>query len=1089
MSSISTRVINRLAGYRSSRVVHSLSSLPLLQDGLPNFTALRKQDHNITTVRFTHSESTLTSSHNGCEVDFSCIIRRIPTTPQEKIRVKKKRIVTPSENVHLVTPSEYLISVMETYRYDVGITKPKEKRVDLSHWNPSAVSSFYRGPSRKIEDGILQVLKPRLACTTVVADYLRYVYPLLNLEPLEGLPSQTYEKALDDALLSAFDDESLQYLSNRGYSVADVMTWAWILTSSSPLQAAMRYRVFEKQVVDKHLDCSRIPFFVLLFTLRRKHICARAFRILFFQTWDTINDSLSAKPPTAESGLKKRRAPSSHRNCPWHRSGDVSTIMILAVRLLRLAREVWPQALPSVAALFTQTLGSTSAEMIVGEAYDKRIRLLTQYYNKLISLLAIPCRLNPYHSVVFQQRAQFQLLRAMSNFSPPLPVTREGYRSITTVQLAQKKTMLERQWADFKAQSWPPWKEEKLGIDFEKDNVGSESKALKSIFHMREAGYGMTTWEQTATIYAGWDTDRSPTIQTRTFLPKPCYFRILPSSAQIPEKPCPITGATKSGDKEVSLNVWSARIRATRTLKEAWACFLSYQDNGLPPHRDIYFSMAEKIIFYDLSQNPNSKLSTEALPGDGMEVFPEPSSPQDVIYVHSEPPSLDVLLHQMFSHNLKPSGKFLILLLVHSKSLEAGVEYLLHSCLPYEQKYALVSGLLRGRLENEVFLADVPDDIFAAFIRLLCKFSVLGKSSVGDSTTPMRHLFPILFFLKEESKLSASNPSQSTETAQFHHYRALTHAVRLMKSRMTRYLPAWNNLLLALGKDRVHFTSHKISLSMQLVISWWEISHVVEWMRDANIPIENRSLEILCSTLSRMILAARQDIEGAEHGLRIIENVTRQTGRFADLLSYSTIHEMVQQGIAFLKRQFKFIEVTKGEKVLSSLRSPDEITTDDPRVTLPIVYEYTAPSLLHAYARALGLAQDFCGLLALLRWMRERESELILASGERMGGKRLMRRTVVAVRFFLDCQLERSPGVSEPGSASTFPTSKPPIFGCRQHSKEGPNIAGGTQGTMIFEDPITQEAYDIIESTELLSPWPTDEEVREYVAILRKPRR
>ncbi|OJD15598.1 hypothetical protein AJ78_04151 [Emergomyces pasteurianus Ep9510] len=1092
MSSISICVLSRLAGCQSSRVVSSYFPLPQLLDGpsprwasdirplaaprydsplfgniSPRLTSTR-YGHNLTVARFAHTEPSFELVDN----DHGSFHR--PRPPRGFMAPEKRH---GKAKKHSSSPSSYLISVLENCGYDVSIAKPKSHSVDLSYHAPSAVrgsSIRARGPKSKS----FRYPKARLASATVVADYLRYVHPLLESEPSEDIPDRRYEKSLDDALLMVFNDEALQYLSDRGYSVDDVMAWAWILTSSEPLQAAMRYRMFEKKVRNNSLDSARVPLFVLLFTLRRENICASAFKILLFQAWDVIIDGPTSNQTDISSSPKKSA---------WNRSGDDNTIMILAVRLLRLAGQVWPQAFPSIAALITQTLGTASAEKKSSEACEKKIRVLTVYYNKLLSLLATPSRLEPYRSAVFQQRAQFQLLREMSKFSPPLPVTREGYQAITNVQLAQKKTALERQWANFKAQSWPPWKEEKLGIDFERGNEGSESRALKSISHMRAVGYGMTAWEQTAAIYAGWDTDKTPTIQTRTFLPKPNRFRLSPSLGQIPTQPSAknSVGMIKPGDNERFFDLWSARIRATRTLKESWACFLSYEDSGLPPHKAIYFAMAEKITFHDRSQSSRAQVSTEFLPGDGKEVFPEPSSPQDVIYVHSEPPTLDDLLQQMISHNIRPSGKLLILLLTHCKSLETGIEYLFVSNLPDEQKSALVSGLFRGELENEKTLANIPDDIFAAFICLLCRFSVLNEPPTDDSNKQMRQLFPVLFFAHKGGRLSTPDSKQPSDVPeQFHRSKTLTHAVKLMKSRMPRYFPAWSHLLSALALDRVNLTNHKVSISMQRVISWWEICRVLKWMQDANIPLENRGFEIVCSALSRFVLAARKDMEGAEHGLRVVENVTRQNDNNPpDSMSCSTIHEMVQQSVGFLKRQFDSVELTGGEKILSSFGLSDEHDRNNIPPMLPEIFESTAPSLLHAYMRALGLANDRDGLLILLRLMSKHEVGLKFTCEDRMGGKKLLRRTVVAARVFLEGGWERKSGVPEPGASYTSP-SEPFSSSCERKNPDNSDVSGFTQRTMAFADPIIQEAHDVIEKTELLSPWPTDGEVKEYKAVL-----
>jgi hypothetical protein len=43
--------------------------------------------------------------------------------------------------------------------------------------------------------------------------------------------------------------------------------------------------------------------------------------------------------------------------------------------------------------------------------------------------------------------------------------------------------------------------------------------------------------------------------------------------------------------------IWASRIRSTRTVEEAWACFLANEDEKLPPSQDVYYAMFEKLVF------------------------------------------------------------------------------------------------------------------------------------------------------------------------------------------------------------------------------------------------------------------------------------------------------------------------------------------------------------------------------------------------------------------------------------------------------------------------------------------------------------
>ncbi|PGH18029.1 hypothetical protein AJ79_00655 [Helicocarpus griseus UAMH5409] len=989
-------------------------------------------------------ESAHTTSQFGSSLESGDEIRRA-------LRGESRRIC----NKNLAAPSGYLISALRDGGYNVQLGGPKRPKADLSYISAKAAEDM----NAKEWDISARVNQPpRLSCATVVADYIRYVQPLLESEPSsKDLPS--YD-GLDAAILTVFNDESLGYLSARGYSAKDVMAWSWIITTSNSDQAVRRYRTFDKRVVEGDSDCARVPLFVLLFTLRRKAFSSGALRTLILQAWDTIRGPLLEKPSVTGTGNQGMRTPSFRRKRPWKPSGSQTPIMILAVRLIRHAGLQWPAAFPSIAELVTQVLGFDSFKNIPEEAYEKSIRRLTIWYNKLIHLLSRPSCINPYHSAVYQQRAQFHLLREMSKFSPPLPVNREGYRAITSVQLAQRKTMYEREWARYKTLSWPPWKEEKLGIDFERGNEGSESRAMKSLSHMKNVGYGMTSWEQAAAVYAGWDTDKTPTIQTRTFHPRKGPRVTAYSSREY---------LSNSINSEKHIEVWSARIRATRTLKEAWACFLSYQDHGLHPHRSIYFEMASKIIFSELQPSP------EALPGDGKEAFPEPSSPKDVIYVKSDPPSLDGLIEQMFSHGITLSSGFLVLLLVHAKSLEAGIRYLSYSRLPQEQKHALTCGL-QNLSATQIALADVPEDVFAAFIGLLCRFASFDRREQINLLTHVRYLFPALFSATEEGKLPVTASNGPVRAADLRPFEALALAVELMRLKKTQYRPAWNNLLLAFATGTVKASDFGVPVSMHRVIMWWEFSLVVKWMQDADVVLENKVFHYACLAFAKMMLAARQNPRGAESGLQFIQHTLRQSDGFSEgLPSYSSIDELRQQGIAFLKRQFHSVSLTEGERILSSFGLLGQSHMDDVASSLPKLREPPSPALLHAYVHSLGLVQDYEGLLEVLRWIKKNEAEIRIFCDQLLNGSNHMRKTVVAMRTFLDGDWTRTTEVSlEPFGSDNWPMDP-----------DDSDTDESTQGKQIPTDDIVQQAYEIVENTELLSPWPTDKEVENYATDLR----
>lgn len=975
----------------------------------------------------------------------------------------------------MVTPSEALISALESAGHDVDIGKPKKYTVDLSSIHPMDLDTHHRHRFHATKN------KPRplarMADATILANYILDVLPVLSTHGNINTTCESKIRTLDNALLRVFDDRTLAYLSKRGYTPEDVVTWAWILTSPTALKAAMRYETAGRLSVRGGANSPKpIPWFILLFTLRRQTMCAKALEILLLQSQRVLNQN-------SEYGDRLSRTRSidhNHHDAQETRihPRDFSSVTILIVRLLRCARQVWPQALLSIATIITSSLGCSATTDGTGYLDEKRSQKLTYTYNTFLSLLSLPCHVEPYYSVSLQQQAQFQLLREMSRFTPPLSVTRQGYQAITSVQLAHRKTFAERQWAQFKSKSWPPWKEEKLGIDFDRGNEGSKSRAIESINHMRNAGYALTRWERVAMVFAGWDTDKTPTIQTRTFLKRPNAFRMRSDPARYTSDSLfsaqsKTIDMTDLGDK--NHEIWAARIRATRTLREAWACFLSHRDQGLSPHKELYFAMAQKLVYHRKNLNP-PRGESAALPGDGPEVFPEPLSPKDIIYVRIEPPVLEELLEDMLSRKIKLSGEFLNFLLANAVSFEDGLRWLTHSSLPPKQIRALInqSSLLESNAKE--ILSGVSDDIFAAFIQFLCKFSVLPEVPEQGQGITMQQAFPILFprsLDDHHGRHSIENPAQESHIRQ---PEALSRAVQLLGLRTPTNISAWRHLLYVLSVDRLAFNEHRISLSIQRVIAWYETSEVLSWMRRESISIDAKSLEMACSALIKVILAISQDIEGAERGMKVVLRANNQEFHDESSLSAALLHS-IGEGKKELK--FLFDQLTTPKKMWPI--EPSAFSVEGEALfgvsnILPTMFISPTPSLLHTFVRLFGLAHDKPSLLHLIKWMSVFANEVDSAAEERMGGRRLLRRTVIAARAFLEGHLD----------SSTYVHRALSPINSEDLDAEG-NIGEIHDENQISEtansstDPLIQEAYDIIQHTDILAPWPTDEEVRLYI--------
>ena len=188
---------------------------------------------------------------------------------------------------------------------------------------------------------------------------------------------------------------------------------------------------------------------------------------------------------------------------------------------------------------------------------------------------------------------------------------------------------------------------------------------------------------------------------------------------------------------------------------------------------------------------------------------------------------------------------------------------------------------------------------------------------------------------------------------------------------------------------------------------------------------------------------------------------------------YETFEDMVHDGLRILKARFDQL-VLPDPSISRLITSEDAAQSADIRA-FPMLHT-PFPAALHAFIRALGVAEDFDGLLSLLRWMGQSAGALKEVSDELSNGEKLTRRCLVAIRVFLEGSWDQekwsAPGVNP---TSSFPfkhgfTSDSTAYGVNRHDEE-----------LVFSDPIVQEAYQIIEATPEWGSWPTNEEVEEYI--------
>ena len=417
---------------------------------------------------------------------------------------------------------------------------------------------------------------------------------------------------------SSSPPKTLKYLNSRGYDAEDVVTWSWIVTSDHADKAIRRLIAVNEE--KRSQGKAEVPRWVTLQLLRAQHINASAFTHLVSSLLES-SASHPLLPDPAQPYLPVAHpCPEDYRNTSW----DSDSATLLMVRLLRHARLVNPAAIEDIATLACRLVLPHRQHR--PEGFER----LCYACNRILSLTSLPAGVRPFHSVAHQQRAQLTLVKAMMQQNPEVPLNREGYRALIKVQLAHEKLDEEKVWVEAQGEGWPPWPKAKLGIEQGIEYPGKESRAMTVLRRMREAGYAHHTWEKVASVLAGWDTDRSPTIQTRHILR---IARGAPLPEAFPHKP----------SSPLVAELWAARVIATRSVREAWACFTSYCKTVDKPSRryEPYRAMFSKLIARQRTAQLGNK---KVLPGDAKETFPDPSSPRDLVYIESQPPTVDSLL-------------------------------------------------------------------------------------------------------------------------------------------------------------------------------------------------------------------------------------------------------------------------------------------------------------------------------------------------------------------------------------------------------------------------------------------------------------
>ncbi|KAL8946715.1 MAG: hypothetical protein Q9222_006929 [Ikaeria aurantiellina] len=788
--------------------------------------------------------------------------------------------------------------------------------------------------------------------------------------------------------------KSLEFMAYKGYTIQDFAVWNWILSARAAQESTSRLR-FVTETSDTGLG--PIPMFVFQQLLRRADINAT---------------TLSSLITLARHMLELN----------GHIMG-LDTLVLLVIRLLRQSRRVWPAACVIIAQLWAKhaKINKLGGRVEGKDATEQALARLSFAYNRILSILSLPPNMFPYQSLQHRQRAQFTLIRQMNTFHPPLILTREGFRAVTRTQLAHRKTANERKWASLKAESWPPWKEDKLGVDALIDVNHGQSRASESLVQMVEAGYGTSDWEKSAGILAGWDTDSSPTIQTRSSLvpkltsPRPCKGK---------GKDLALRSRWQSLKSDV---VWIARIRATRTLQEAWTCFLAYEGEYQRCNARIYHVMFEKVIHERKRiQNMDSAHKNvtggragyqDSMAGDGREVVESSSSHNQATSTREPLPTFETLFDRMIHENIRPRGRLLAFLLNHAQSYSEGIKIIQASKLSDSAKQILISNRAASRSEIQQILASVPDWLFAAAVGFLCRSAFAQETPFAPSQSWPEDSSTVLY--KTTFKMGQ----------RWARARLWRHALKLVIIRKPFYHPPWNSLLMLLGQPRVVLTLNQVPSDRQdnpATYSFRKACWLVEQMDMMSLGLDFPGFVHLCTVVRNTALVVRH-----------METRTDEQANGPTQIDLDHLSSFLEHRFAKLVRPAEDTRLNHGTPTRKLLQVPH-------------------PAHLHVYIRTLGQLGHYDAISRLAGWISEFYDHIIDEAKETANGMGVFRMCLVAIRVFVEQPLAWYESKEEITEDEKEPYEK----------------------AVRLVDGIRE----VIERNDGWGGWPTDEEVDQYIS-------
>ena len=778
----------------------------------------------------------------------------------------------------------------------------------------------------------------RLSNLKILAGYIKLQVRKIRLTP------QKY----DILLLQVFDDQAMHFLHKLGYDVEDVVAWAWILRASSNYDATLRLLLW----TNRSMPAPRVPASIFRFLLERDIVEPMVVRLLTVHFWHRLTNRIDSSweelyrkfsPGSMLSHQEPKQQEEDEAHSANYRALDSQYNLRLGaygMRLIDLAATSIPALLPNLATMLCEHFRpwrSPHSTREDGLSNQATIHLTTQF-NSILKKLATKT-LEPYQTVPYQERAQFIVIQRMNEYQPPLILGRTAYKAVISVQLRHRKTVKERVWAELKSRAWPPYREDKIGMDAKKkDEVYGISRAQQAIRNLKEAGYAAKAWEDSASVLSGWDVNQSPTIQTRRVL----SLGNIRDQSQLAD----------------SSRLWESRILSTRTVEESWAAFLNYMEEDIPRTEEVFLVMFQKIAAErdrkQASESTWDAKTADALAGDMPEVFPSSPNPRDMVYTPSPPPSYEDFYHQYRAQFPSISTKALCFLLPNAESLEQGYDYIQTSSLSDGEKDVL----LRHHMPEEPTKFKFSTGVLIAYIRLLSKF--------GSYPLP------------NDDRISA-----------------LSHAVILVCSVRPIIRGPWLYLLRALDSE-IRRSRRKELWNR----NWNIVADLLKKMESTGVSHDSHTFISVCSIFAQLLRSASQE-SGDDHYDTInatadpFSDLLKDTAQllkriFSNLVSFN-------RNFLGNTKQMSFLPFDRPE--LAPLKAS---TQSNGALFLPQLLYAPSPPAIHSFVRLLGSLGDRKGVVDLLKWMSFFDPELQVKVTGLVGGPKHFRSIIIAVRIIVE---------------------------------------------------------------------------------------